>query len=103
MAADDSYGIGYFLAGNYHILCREGNVRRFHRIEQHSDLDPALLNFCEARKFIETNPLCSNIAKRDIRIMPVSEIRDIFDGRSPTSEVKASILSEEEYFEERLH
>ena len=103
MAGEDSYGIGFFLAGNYHILCREGNVRRFHSIEQRSGLEPAELNFLEARKFIETHPLCSNIAQHDIRIMPFNEIRYIFEGRSPESTVKSLSLSEEEVFEERLH
>jgi len=103
MAAEGLYGIGFFLEGNYHILCREGNVYRFHRIEPRSDLEPAELSFYEARTFIETHPLCANIARHDIRIMPFSEIGDVFAGRSPESRVKSLSLSEEEEVEERLH
>jgi hypothetical protein len=103
MADEDSYGIGFFLSGNYHILCREGNQRRFHIFEPRSDLVPVELTFFEARKFIETHPLCSNIARHDIRIMPFREIRYIFEGRSPESRVKSLSLSEEEEVEERLH
>lgn len=103
MVDEGSYGIGFFLAGNYHILCREGKVHRFHKVEPLCALEPAKLKFFEARKFIETHPLCSNIAKHDIRIMPFSVIRDILEGRSPASVVKSFSLSEEEVIEERLH
>lgn len=103
MPGEESYGIGFFLEGHYHILCREGSVYRFHRVERRSDLEPAELNFFEARSFIESHPLCSNIARHDIRIMPFSEIGDIFAGRSPESRVKSLSLSDEEELEERLH
>ena len=103
MAAEDTYGIGYFLSGSYHILCREGKELRFHRIELHSDLEPAVLDFYEARKFIETHPLCANISQHDIRIMPISEVQDIFEGISPASRIRSLDLYEEEEVEERLH
>ncbi|NVN89583.1 MAG: hypothetical protein HXX11_03175 [Desulfuromonadales bacterium] len=103
MADNDSYGIGFFLAGHYHILCREGNERRFHMIEPHSNLKPVKLRFIEAREFIETHPLCANIAHHDIRVMPYREIQNIFEGRSPKSTVKSLSLSDEDELEERLH
>lgn len=103
MEHEGSYGIGYFLAGNYHILCREGDVCRFHVIQPHSEREPAELNFYEARRFIETHPICSNISHHEIRVMPFGEIRDILEGRSPESTVKSLSLTEEEEVEERLH
>jgi len=103
MEDESAYGIGYFLAGNYHILCREGDNYRFHILKPHSELEPAKLYYHEARKFIETHPICTNIAYHDIRVMPFSEIQDILEGRSPESTVKSLSLTEDEGYEERLH
>lgn len=103
MEAENSYGVGFFLAGNYHILCREGNEYRFHIIKPYCNLEPVELDFYEARKFIETHPVCSNISNHEIRIMQHSEIQDILQGRSPESAVKSLALSSEEEEEEPVH
>ena len=103
MNAENLYGIGFFIAGNYHILCREGNKYLFHTIKTHSDFEPVELDYYAARKFIETHPVCSNISNHEIRIMPYNEIRDILEGRSPESTVKSLALSGEEEEEEPIH
>lgn len=103
MGAENSYGIGFFLAGNYHILCREGKGYRFHTIKPHCDLEPVELDYYEARKFIETHPVCTNITNHEIRIMQYSEIQDILQGRSPESAVMSLAISSEEEEEEPLH
>jgi len=103
MTTEGAYGIGYFLNGHYHILCLDGDARRFHRIDPHSEREPALLDYHEARSFIETHPLCNNISNHVIRIMPISEVREIFEGRPAASTLKQELLREEEEYEERLH
>ena len=103
MEAENSYGVGYFLAGNYHILCREGNKLRFHPVKPHSNLKPVELYYYEARKFIETHPVCRNITNHEIRIMQYTEIQDILQGRSPTSTVMTLAISSEEEDEEPVH
>lgn len=65
----DTYSIGFFVTGNYHLLCREGREYRFHVLEPHSDLEPAEFDYQEARNFIETHPVCANISQHDIRII----------------------------------
>lgn len=102
MSTEASYGIGFFLAGNYHILCREGRKYRFHVLKPHTDLEPAEMDFYDARKFIEAHPICTNISKHDIRIMPFSEIQDVLYDRSSASTLKLLHINEEEE-EEPLH
>ena len=98
------YGIGYFLEGNHHVLCRESAGYRFHILTPHSDLMPARLDYDEARTYIETHPVCTNISHHEIRIMTWHEIQDILLGRTPASTVSSVILdSEEEEEEEPLH
>jgi len=103
MEAESSYGIGYYLAGHYHILCREGNVYRFRIVRPHSKLEPEEMNFYEARRFIETHPVCTNITNHEIRIMNYGEILDIIQGKPPASSFKSLILGSEEEEEEPLH
>lgn len=103
MISEDTYGIGFFLAGTYHLLCHEGEEYRFHPVMQHSCLKPVKLTYYAARQFIETHPVCSNISNHDIRIMPYREIENILQGRSAESQVKSLALSGEEEQEEPLH
>jgi len=102
MLPEASYGIVFFLAGNYHVLCREVNEYRFHIIKPHSGLEPVELDYYDARKFIEAHPICTNFTQHDIRVMPFSEIQDLLHGRSSTSISKLLHLNEEEE-EEPLH
>lgn len=97
------YSIGFFVAGNYHLLCREGREFRFRVIKPHSDLEPAEFGYTEARNFIEAHPVCANISHHDIRIMNYSEVWNILEDRSPESKVKSLSLSSEEEEEEPLH
>lgn len=103
MAAEYSYGVGYFVDGHYHILCREGRAYRFHIVKPHSNLEPEELDYYNARKFIETHPVCTNITNHEIRIMSYREILDIIQGKSPASAVKSLSISSEEEEEEPLH
>jgi hypothetical protein len=103
MEAENSYGVGFFLIGNYHILCRDGNEYRFHIIKPHYDLNPVEFDYYEARKFIETHPICSNFTRHEIRIMHYSEIQDILLGRSQGSSVISLALSSEEEEEKPIH
>ena len=103
MGNEGNYSIGFFLNGKYHMLCREGRVYRFLTIEPNGYLEPVKYEFQQARKFIETHPVCSNIAHHDIRIMPYSEVQNILAGKSAASSVKSLELSSEEDDEEPLH
>lgn len=103
METADTYSIGFFVTGNYHLLCREGSEYRFHVIKPHGDLEPVEFDYKEARNFIETHPVCANISHHDIRIMHNSEVRHILEGKSPESKVKSLSLSSEEEEEEPLH
>lgn len=105
MATEDCYGIGFFVAGNYHVLCHEGEEYRFHVLNQDSCETPVRLTYYEARTFIETHSLCSNISLRDVRIMSCKEVENILKGKSPASTVKSLDLSreDEEEEEEPLH
>ena len=99
-----SYGIGYFLEGSYHVLCREADGYRFHALKPGSGITPVALDYDGARKFIDTHPVCTNISHHEIRIMTWHEIQDILLGRTPASTVSSVILgSEEEEEEEPLH
>jgi len=99
-----SYGIGYFLEGSYHVLCRESEGYRFHILKPHSGLMPVALDYDGARKFIDTHPVCTNISRHEIRIMTWHEIQDILLGRVPENTMNPLILgSEEEDEEEPLH
>ncbi len=102
MDAENAYGIGFF-AGHYHILCREGEEYHFHVVMPHNELKPEKLSYHEARKFIETHPICANITTHEIRIMSYQEIMDIIRGKSPESAVKSLAISGEEEEEEPLH
>jgi hypothetical protein len=103
METANTYSIGFFMRGSYHLLCREGSEYRFRVIKPHGDLEPAELDFIGARNFIETHPVCTNISRHDIRIMHNSEVRNILQGTSPESRVKSLSLSSEEEEEEPLH
>lgn len=106
MNLEDSYkyGIGYFMKGSYHILCKQGNKHKFDKVEDLSNIEPLLMDFHTARKFIDTHPICANLTHHQIRIMPFSEIRDILQGRFSTDNLKYLILgNEEEEYEEPLH
>lgn len=103
MDAENAYGIGFFIAGRYHILCREGEEYRFHLVMPHQELTPEKLSYHEARKFIETHPVCANIATHEIRIMSYHEIMDIVRGKTPGSAVKSLAISSEEEEEKPLH
>jgi hypothetical protein len=101
--ATECYGIGFFIAGVYHILCHEGEEYRFHVLNQDSFVSPVRLTYFEARTFIETHPICANISLHNVRIMPYSEVENILQGKSPASKVKSIELSGEEEEEEPLH
>jgi hypothetical protein len=103
MGAENSYGIGFFITGNYHILCHEGKEYRFHIINPDCDFEPVQLDYYEARKFIETHPVCTNITNHEIRIMQYGEIRNILLGKSPVSSVMSLAIVSEEEDEEPLH
>jgi hypothetical protein len=103
MATEDCYAIGFFVAGAYHVLCHEGEEYRFHILNQDSYETPVRLTYYEARTFIETHPLCSNISLHEVRIMPYEEVENILQGKSPASIVKSLDLSGEEEEEEPLH
>jgi hypothetical protein len=103
MATEDSYGIGFFVAGDYHVLCHDRKEYRFHVLNQDSCETPVKLTYYEARTFIETHPLCSNISLHDVRIMSYEEVENILHGKSPASKVKSLDLSGEEEQEEPLH
>lgn len=103
METADTYCIGFFVAGKYHLLCREGREYRFHIVVPHSNLKPVKFSYQEARKFIETHPVCVNISYHDIRIMTYSEVQNILQDKSPASTVKSLSLSGEEEEEEPLH
>ena len=103
MAAEEYYGIGFFVAGDYHILCRERGQYRFHVLNRDSCEIPARLTYYKARTFIETHPLCANISLHDVRIMPYEEIENILQGKLPANTVKSLKLSGEEEEEEPLH
>lgn len=101
MEAVDTYSVGFFVSGNYHLLCREGREYRFHVIKPHGDYEPVEFDYIAARIFIETHPVCTNISHHDIRIMHSSEVQNILQGKSPASNVKSLSLNSEE--EEPLH
>ena len=101
MATKECYGIGFFVAGHYHVLCHDGEEYRFHILNQDSFETPVRLTYYEALTFIETHPLCSNISLHNVRIMPYHEVEYILQGKSPASAVKSLDLSGEE--EEPLH
>ena len=103
METEDTYSIGFFVKGCYHLLCREGSGYRFHVIMTHSVLEPVKFAFKEARNFIETHPVCANIIHHDIRIMHSSEVQNILQGKTLPSTVKSLSLSSEEEDEEPLH
>lgn len=103
METADPFGIGFFVGGNYHLLCREGSGYRFRVIEPHGGSEPAEFTYHQARRFIETHPVCANISRHDIRVMSCDEVQNILLGRSPESTVKSLTLSSEEAVEERLH
>lgn len=103
MAPEDIYGIGFFVAGNYHVLCHEGKEYRFHILNQDSYENPVRLTYNEARSFIETHPVCTNISLHVVRIMPWHEVENILQGKSPASTVKSLELSGEEEEEKPLH
>lgn len=98
-----TYSIGFFVQGNYHLLCREGREYRFHVVTPNGGYEPVLFDYIVARNFIETHPVCANISRHDIRIIHSSEVRNIMEGKSPASNVKSLILSSEEEEEEPLH
>ncbi|MDA8428598.1 MAG: hypothetical protein M0T70_05020 [Geobacteraceae bacterium] len=85
------------------MLFPEGSEFRFHVIVPHGDLEPAKFEYHEARKFIETHPVCANITHHDIRIIPHSEVQNILQGKSGESSAKSLALSSEEEDEEPLH
>jgi hypothetical protein len=103
MEAEASYGIGYFVEGKYHILCHEGKGYRFRVLTPDSGETPVKLRYYEARSFIETHPVCTNISLHEVRIMPYQEVENILQGRSPESAVKSLAKSGEEEEEEPLH
>lgn len=103
MERADTYSIGFFVTGNYHMLCREGSTYRFHVIKPHGDLEPMEFDYQGARNFIETHPVCANISHHDIRILSYSEVQNVLQGKSPESTVKSLSLSSQEEEEERLH
>ncbi|KAB0670272.1 hypothetical protein F6V30_08945 [Oryzomonas sagensis] len=103
MATEDSYGICFFAAGKYHILCREGKGYRFQNVAEYSGLTPVRLPYHEARAFIESHPICANISLHGIRIMPYGEVENILQGKSAASAVKSLALSGEEEEEKPLH
>jgi hypothetical protein len=103
METRDTYGIGFFVKGDYHLLCREGSTYRFHVIKPRCGFEPAEFDFGEARNFIETHPVCANISHHDIRVLHRSEVLNILQGKSPESHVKSLDLSSEEEEEEPLH
>jgi hypothetical protein len=103
MAPEDCYGIGFFVAGGYHVLCHDGEEYRFHVLNQDSYETPVKLTYHEARAFIETHPVCTNISLHNVRIMPYHEVENILLGKSSASRVKSLDLSGEEEEEEPLH
>ncbi len=103
MEAENSYGIGFFISRNFHILCREDKEYRFHIIKPNCNFEPVQLDFYKARNFIETHPVCTNITNHEIRIMQYSEIQNILLGRSPESTVMSLAIVSEEEDEEPLH
>jgi hypothetical protein len=103
METEGLYCVVFFVEGNYHVLCHEGKEYRFHTIKQYSDLKPAKLTYYEARNFIETHPVCTNISHHDIRIMPYGEVQNIMEGKPTASTLKSLVLSNEEEEEEPLH
>lgn len=103
METEKAYGIAYFIAGHYHVLFREGSTYRFHIITPPCDLIPEALSYYEARRFIESHPVCTNISNHEIRIMDFRDIQNIVLGKSPESTVKSLSLSSEEEEEEPLH
>lgn len=102
MEPEGSYGIGFFLAGDYHVLCHDGKGYRFHILNPDTDENPVKLRYHEARTFIETHPVCTNIGLHDVRIMPYREVENILQGKSPASTVKSLDLSGEEEEEKPL-
>ncbi|MGD0585608.1 MAG: hypothetical protein ABSA86_07500 [Oryzomonas sp.] len=103
MATEDSYSIGFFVEGDYHVLCHDGKEYRFHVLNQDSYENPVKLTYHEARTFVETHPVCTNISLHEVRIMPYKEVENILQGKLPASTVKSLDLSGEEEEEERLH
>ncbi len=103
METVDTYSIGFFVRGNFHLLCHEGRGYRFHVIKPHGDYEPVILDYIVARNFIETHPVCANISHHDIRIIHCGEVQNILDGKSAASNVKSLSLSSEEEEEEPLH
>jgi hypothetical protein len=85
MPTEATYGITFFLAGNYHVLCREGKEYRFHILKPHGDLEPVELEYHVARKFIDAHPICANFSQHEIRILPFGEIQDMVQGKASTS------------------
>lgn len=103
MAAEEGYGIGYFVEGEYHILCHDGRSYRFHVVSPDNAEDPVRLTYYEARSFIETHPVCTNISLHEVRIMPYGEIENILQGKPAASSLKSLAMSGEEAQEEPLH
>jgi hypothetical protein len=103
MDTADSYSIGFFVSGNYHMLCRVGKEYRFHVIKPHGDFEAMKFSYHEARTFIETHPVCANITYHDIRIMEYSEVQNVLQGTSAENRIKSLRLSSEEEEEEPLH
>ncbi len=103
MAEEEGYGIGFFVEGEYHILCRDGRSYRFHVVSPDSAEDPVRLTYYEARSFIETHPVCTNISLHGVRIMPYQEIENILLGKPVASSVKSLAKSGEEAQEKPLH
>ena len=102
MAAKDTYGIGYYLSGHFHILCYEGKEYRFRALKPDSEINPVELEFFTARRFIETHHICANISHHDIRIMPFGEIQELLTGGVSPHMAQLLHIGEEEE-EEPLH
>jgi hypothetical protein len=77
------------------------NIMTKHEERRTGPLKPAKLTYYEARNFIETHPVCTNISHHDIRIMPYDEVQNIMQGKPAASTLKSLILSNEEV--EPLH
>lgn len=102
MEAEASYGIGFFVKGEYHVLCHDGRGYRFHVLNPGSGEDPVRLTYYEARSFIETHPVCTNNSLHEVRIMAYREVENILLGRLPESPVKSLARSGEEEEERPL-
>ncbi|GFE61978.1 hypothetical protein [Geobacter sp. AOG2] len=102
-AAEEGYGIGFFVEGKYHVLCHDGKMYRFHILTPDSAEDPVRLTYYQARSFVETHPVCTNISLHQVRIMPYREIENILQGRQAESSVQSLAKSGEEEEEEPLH